>query len=326
MIITRTPFRMSYVGGGTDIASFYRDEGGAVLSTAIDKYMYITVHKKFDDGVRVAYSRVEEVQAVSDINHPLVREVLAELDLNGGVEITSTADIPAKGTGLGSSSSYTVGLISALIAFMGKQIRPEDLASMACKIEIERCGEPIGKQDQYAAAIGGLKLYEFRSDESVGITPVLCSDNFRGILDNSTLIFYTGKTRSASGILAEQTKNNASDDKKISLRRMVELAYEFKAGIEAENLLMLGELLKENWSLKKRLASGITNPHIDEMYLSGMQAGAIGGKLLGAGAGGFMMFLVDSKNREAVIKAIANIAVSTLELKDQDPLLFIMGN
>lgn len=305
MIITRTPFRMSYVGGGTDIASFYRDEGGAVLSTAIDKYMYITVHKKFDDGVRVAYSQVEEVQAVSDIKHPLVREALAELDLNGGVEITSTADIPAKGTGLGSSSSYTVGLISALIAFMGKQIRPEDLASMACKIEIERCGEPIGKQDQYAAAIGGLKLYEFRSDESVGITPVLCGDSFRGVLDNSTLIFYTGKTRSASGILAEQTKNNASNDKKISLRRMAELAYEFKAGIEAENLLMLGELLKENWSLKKRLASGITNPHIDEMYLSGMQAGAIGGKLLGAGAGGFMMFLVDSKNREAVIKAMS---------------------
>jgi len=305
MIITRTPFRMSYVGGGTDIASFYRDGGGAVLSTAIDKYMYITVHKKFDDGVRVAYSQVEEVQAVSDICHPLVREALAELGLNGGVEITSTADIPAKGTGLGSSSSYTVGLLSALHAFMGKQIRPEDLASMACKIEIERCEEPIGKQDQYAAAIGGLKLYEFHSDESVSITPVQCSASFRGVLDDSTLIFYTGKTRSASGILAEQTKNSASSEKKIFLRRMAELAYEFKAGIEAENLFMLGDLLKENWSLKKRLASGITNPHIDEMYLSGMQAGAIGGKLLGAGAGGFMMFLVDSKNREAVIKAMS---------------------
>lgn len=304
MIITQTPFRMSYVGGGTDLASFYREHRGAVVSTAIDKYMYITLHRKFDSGVRVAYSKVEDVASAAELQHPLVRESLHLMGVKGGVEITSTADIPAKGTGLGSSSSYTVGLLSALHAYLGKQVSSPELARLACQIEIELCGEPIGKQDQYAAAVGGLNLFEFQPDESVSITPVQIKPSFKAELDAATLIFYTGSTRSASGILAEQSMNNARAEKKLVLRRMTDLAYEFKCGLEAGDLEVLGDLLQENWSLKKELASGITSPAIDAMYSAGMAAGAIGGKLLGAGAGGFMMFLVPKHEINSVIAAM----------------------
>lgn len=306
MIITRTPFRMSYVGGGTDISSFYKQEPGAVLSSAIDKYMYITLHKRFDDGVRVAYSQTEEVQSSSDIQHPLVRESLVSLGISGGVEITSTADIPAKGTGLGSSSSYTVGLLAACNAYLGKQVSPSDLAEMACQIEIEKCGEPIGKQDQYAAAVGGLKLYEFNPDESVIVNPVLCSSEFQCKLNESTLIFYTGATRTASSILSEQTQNSSKQNVVPVLRRMACLAHEFKQEIESSDLNNLGELLKENWSLKKGLASGISNSLIDDMYDTGISAGALGGKLLGAGAGGFMMFIADKKKHKQIIDALSS--------------------
>lgn len=300
---------MSYVGGGSDIRSFYAQEPGAVLSTAIDKYMYVTLHKRFDDGFRIAYSRTEEVDNVEQIRHPLVRETFKKMEVSGGVEITSTADIPAKGTGLGSSSSYTVGLLTALHAFQGLQISNTKIAEMACDIEINRCGEPIGKQDQYAAAVGGLKLYEFLPDDTVTVAPVIATSDFKKQLDNETLIFYTGETRSASNILAEQTKNSAHSSKVKILRRMTKLAHEFKSGIECADMQCLGELLQENWSLKTRLASGITNKLIDEMYQAGMQAGARGGKLLGAGAGGFMMFIADKRRHGDIIRALAKYRV-----------------
>jgi D-glycero-alpha-D-manno-heptose-7-phosphate kinase len=306
MIITRTPFRMSYVGGGTDISSFYKQEPGAVLSTAIDKYMFITLHKRFDDGLRVAYSLTEEVSRVADVKHPLVRESLLSLGIPGGVEITSTADIPAKGTGLGSSSSYTVGLLAACNAYLGKQVSPSKLAEMACNIEIVRCGEPIGKQDQFAAAFGGLKLYQFLPDDSVIVNPVLCDYKFQRKLNESTLIFYTGSTRSASKILAEQTQNSSKADKLPTLRRMTALAHEFKAGIESSDLRFLGELLKENWSLKKSLATGISNSLIDDMYHAAINAGALGGKLLGAGNGGFMMFFAEPEDHAAIVDALSS--------------------
>jgi D-glycero-alpha-D-manno-heptose-7-phosphate kinase len=304
MIISRTPFRMSYVGGGTDIKTFYKDEPGAVLSTAIDKYMYITVHKKFDGGIRVAYSKTEEVANIDDICHPLVKESLKATGVSGGIEITSTADIPAKGTGLGSSSSYTVGLLIALQAYTGKNISTARLAELACDIEIVKCKEPIGRQDQYAAAFGGLNLFEFMPDDSVNVSPVLCSNEFRNTLNLSTLVFYTGITRSASGILAEQTRVSGQENKKLILRRMAKLAYDFKLGIENNSVEHLSELLKENWSLKKTLTDGITNSSIDEIYNAGIGAGAYAGKLLGAGAGGFMMFLAPKNRHSEIINAL----------------------
>ena len=305
MIISRTPFRMSYVGGGSDLPTFYREETGAVLSTAIDKFMYVTLHEKFDSGVRVAYSKTEEVKSSSDVEHPIVRASLEALDISGGVEITSTADIPAKGTGLGSSSSYTVGLLAALHAFKKQSYTPEDLASQACHIEIDVCREPIGKQDQFAAAIGGLKLYEFHPDESVTVNMVNCEARFQALLDACTLIFYTGQTRAAKSILQKQKIETAQPAKKRILRRMVALSYEFKDGIESRSLEHLGELLRENWALKTQLTVGISNSGIDAMYDIGIENGALGGKLLGAGAGGFMMFLVKPENQHKVVTALS---------------------
>ena len=325
MIISRTPFRMSYVGGGTDIKAFYKDEPGAVLSTAIDKYMYVTVHQKFDGGIRVAYSKTEEVANIDDIGHPLVKESLKALGVLGGVEITSTADIPAKGTGLGSSSSYTVGLLTSLHAYMGKNIPTAHLAELACDIEIVKCKEPIGKQDQYAAAFGGLNLFEFMPNDSVNVSPVLCSNNFRNTLNLSTLVFYTGVTRSASGILAEQTRVSSQENKKLILRRMARLAYDFKLGIEDNSLEHLSELLKENWSLKKTLTDGITNSTIDEIYNAGIGAGAYAGKLLGAGAGGFVMFLAPENRHMEIINALHKLRPVKFNLESSGSKVIYYG-
>lgn len=307
MIISRTPFRMSYVGGGTDIGAFYREEMGAVLSTSIDKYMYVSVHTKFDHGIRIAYSKTEEVPSVHDIEHPLVRETLKLLNLDGGLEITSTADIPGKGTGLGSSSSYTVGLISALNAHNRISIPTSRLAEMACEVEIYKCEEPIGKQDQYAAAFGGLNLLEFAPDDEVIVSPVLCSNVFKDIMNENTLIFYTGKVRSASKILAEQTRISGEADKRRILRRMAALAYEFKAAIEASDLTQMGEMLQENWHLKKSLTAGISNLAIDEIYKTALDSGALGGKLLGAGAGGFMMFFAPKSRHQKIKRRLSHL-------------------
>ena len=305
MIITRTPLRMSYVGGGTDIGSFYRQYPGAVVSTSIDKYIYVTLHTRFEPGVRCAYSKTEEVITADKLQHPLVREALDLMGITSGVEITSTADIPASGSGLGSSSSYTVGLLRAIAEFLGKPMSPPEIAELACDIEIDRCGEPIGKQDQYAAAVGGMNVYQFNPDESVNIIPVVCSSHFKNVLNESTIIFYTGMTRAASSILAEQTENSAKTSKQTALRRMADMAFEFKAGVEDSDLPLLGELLIENWSLKKSLASGIANSEIDEIYSLAMKAGAIGGKLLGAGAGGFMMFLASPDRHSDIESALS---------------------
>lgn len=301
MIISRTPFRMSYVGGGTDIKAFYKEETGAVLSTSINKYMYVCVHNKFDDGIRLAYSKIEDVGTVQEIKHPLARETLKLLKCKGGLEIVSIADIPGKGTGLGSSSSYTVGLISALNAHLGVTIPTTSLAEKACEVEITMCGEPIGKQDQFAAAFGGLNLYEFLPDDQVVVSPVLCTSSFRAHMNENTLVFYTGAERSASKILAEQVWESGEKNKRKTLRRMAALAYEFKSAIEVSDLSQLGEMLKENWLLKKSLTAAITNSVIDDIYNTAINSGALGGKLLGAGAGGFMMFLAP-KNRHQDIK------------------------
>jgi len=325
MIISRTPFRMSYVGGGTDIKAFYQEEIGAVLSTSIDKYMYVSVHSKFDGGIRIAYSKTEEVQSVNEIEHPLVRETLKLLDLDGGIEITSTADIPGKGTGLGSSSSYTVGLITALNAYKGISIPTSILAEQACEVEIIKCQEPIGKQDQYAAAFGGLNLYEFSPDGKVVVSPVLCSGDFRASMNESTLVFYTGTVRSASKILAEQTRISAKEDKRRVLRRMAALAYEFKSAIESNDLSQLGEMLKENWILKKSLTADISNSMIDDIYNTAMSAGALGGKLLGAGAGGFMMFLAAKEHHENIKRRLSHLTPVDFNIESSGSKVIYFG-
>ena len=305
MIISRTPLRMSFVGGGSDLPSFYPRHGGAVLSTAIDKYIYISANRKFDGGIRVAYSKTEEVDRLEAIEHRLVRTTMEMLGIAGGVEITSTADIPSQGTGLGSSSAFTVGLINVLSAYLGRHVSAEQLASLSCEIEIERCGEPIGKQDQYASAYGGLSLIEFHPDDSVLVSPLIVSRRVREALERNIVVFYTGIARSASNILKEQSSNVADDTgKQEMLKRMVKLTYELRDELQKENLDSMGQILHENWELKKKLASGVSSDAIDGWYARARSAGALGGKLLGAGAGGFLMFYAPQERHEAIEQSL----------------------
>jgi D-glycero-alpha-D-manno-heptose-7-phosphate kinase len=308
MIISRTPLRMSLVGGGSDLSAFYRRQRGAVLSTAIDKYVYVTINKKFDDGVRIAYSKNEEVASVDLIEHQLVRSAMQYLGLQGGVEITTIADIPSKGTGLGSSSTFTVGLLHALNAFQGDFVSAERLGADACNIEISMCGEPIGKQDQYAAAYGGFNLIEFLPDESVIVSPVICKPETLVELQKNTLMLYTGITRSASALLKEQSAVvAASEDKHRTLADMVRLAYDLRDELQRNNIGALGEVLHENWMLKKSITTGISTPAIDHWYETARKAGAAGGKILGAGAGGFLMLYAPAERHEAIKAALPDL-------------------
>jgi D-glycero-alpha-D-manno-heptose-7-phosphate kinase len=288
MIVSKTPFRMSFVGGGSDVPAFYREETGAVLSTSIDKYMYIAVNRKFDERLRISYSRTEEVETPEQVAHPLVRHALEVAGIDGGIEITSMADIPSRGTGLGSSSAYTVGLLNALFAYRNEYASKERLARLACDIEICRCQEPIGKQDQYAAAYGGLNLIRFHSDDSVSVDPVICEPAVLTDLEASTLVFYTGRARKASAVLAEQCENMSAN--RPLMRRMVQLAFNLKKELESGQLESVGSILNENWCLKRQMAGGVSDATIDEWYATGLANGARGGKLLGAGNGGFLMF------------------------------------
>jgi len=308
MIISRTPLRMSFVGGGSDLPAFYRKFGGAVVSAAINQFVYLTVNKKFDEKIRVSYSRTEEARSVEKIKHPLVRESMKLLGLEGGIEITSIADIPAKGSGLGSSSSFTVGLLNALHAYAGRHASAEQLAREACEIEIERCGEPIGKQDQYAAAFGGLNFIQFNSDDTVSVEPIICQRETLQHLQAATLIFYTGITRSASTILKNQQRAVASQRKKQkAIRQMVELAQQLKAQLQKNRLDSFGEIIHEGWLLKKSLTEGISTSVIDDWYARARKAGACGGKLLGAGTGGFLMFYAPPEQHEAIDRALGGL-------------------
>ncbi len=309
MIIAKTPFRMSFVGGGSDLPVYYRQNEGAVLSTAIDKYMYVSVNQKFDGDIRLSYSRTEDVAHVDQIQHPVVRNVLKFLGIDGGIEIASMADIPSKGSGLGSSSSYAVALLHALYTYNNSYISKSDLGKLASYIEIELCGDPIGKQDQYAAAFGGLNLIRFHEDDSVSVDPIICKPETESRLRDSILVFYTGRTRSASRLLSEQSKNMADSKKRKLMGRMVQLAFEMKILLESDDLDPIGELLDENWRLKCQMASGVTDTQIDEWYQRGMSAGAKGGKLLGAGNGGFMMFVAPVDKHIDIVKAMGKLRV-----------------
>lgn len=307
MIISKTPLRMSFVGGGSDLPNFYREEMGAVLSTSIDKYMYVCVNRKFDRSIRVSYSRTEHVQHRQELIHPLVREALELLDIDGGIEIASMSDIPSNGTGLGSSSTFTVGLINALYAFQDQFASKEKLARQACEIEIDRCGEPIGRQDQYAAAYGGLNLIRFHPDDSVSVDPVICKPSLIKEMEESTLVFFTNRTRSASEVLAAQSASIKNMDRRPLVRRMVQLAFEMKEQLENGSLDYFGDLLDENWCLKSQLSEAISDSQIDLWYAAGKASGALGGKLLGAGKGGFMMFFAPKDRHAKIISALPEL-------------------
>jgi D-glycero-alpha-D-manno-heptose-7-phosphate kinase len=305
VIISRTPLRMSFVGGGSDLPAFYRRHGGAVLSTAINKYVYVNINRKFDGGIRLAYSRTEEVASVDQIEHRLVRATLEMLGIQGGVEITTIADIPSRGSGLGSSSTFTVGLINAVSAYLGRHVSADELGAKSCEVEIERCGEPIGKQDQYAAAFGGFNFIQFNPDDSVLVTPIIMQKERREELERNIIVFYTGTTRSASAILRSQcdamVNGTAQQD---VLRRMVQLAFDLKGELQGGSIANFGEILDENWQLKKSLAPGVSTGEIDGWYSAAMAAGAVGGKILGAGTGGFLMFYATHERHETIERSL----------------------
>lgn len=307
MIITRTPFRVSFAGGGSDLPSFYRRHEGCVLSMTINKYMYVSIHPTFNrDETVVKYSRTEIVRDVREIQHPIARQLLLDYGMDG-VEIVSTADVPS-GTGLSTSSAYTVGLIHALSAFRGKLRSQERIAREACELEIEKLGEPIGKQDQYGTAVGGLKFIRFKSDDTVEVEPLVVSRRTLEALEGNLLLFYTGLTHSAGEILQEQSRNVASEEQKYqNLVRMTQLAYEMRESVVTGDLDEFGRILNENWLLKRELASSISNDRISRYYDLAMSSGALGGKLLGAGGGGFLLFYCPKERQKRLRSALSDL-------------------
>ncbi len=326
MIITKTPFRISFVGGGSDLEAFYSKHPGAVLSTSINKYMYISSHKFFEpDKIRTKYSQTETVDRVEDLKHNLLRTLLQRFDIKGGLEISSIADVPA-GTGMGSSSSFTVGVLHNLSAVQNVFVSKETLAKDACEVEIDILKEPIGKQDQYAAAYGGLNVIEFHPNGHVSVNPVHLNSEGHRELQDHLVMFYIGNQRSASSILAEQKKNTSQDDKFNALKQMVALVPELKSTLEAGNWQHFGELMHENWMLKQGLASGITNPLITEIYDAARAAGATGGKLLGAGGGGFMLFTCPPEKQEKLRAALQKVRPFEFNLEQEGSKLIYYGD
>lgn len=313
MIITRAPFRVSFCGGGSDLPSFYEKYGGCVLSTTIRKYMYLTIHNYFEkDQIILKYSKTEVVKDFDEIQHRIFKQCLTDFDLKG-IEISSSADIPA-GTGLGSSSTFTVALLHLLYTYKGEYISKYKLAKDACCVEIEKLGEPIGKQDQFAAAFGGLKFYEFIPNGFVNVEPIIMTPESYKKLEDNLLMFYLGGTHSASAILKEQSQNVKSADKAAVQKQMCDITRKLKEELQNNNVDAMGQLLHENWMLKKSLASGITNPLIDDAYEKAMKAGATGGKLLGAGGAGFMIFYVPDNKKTSVRETLSDLREMEFEM------------
>ncbi|MGQ9774909.1 GHMP family kinase ATP-binding protein [Chloroflexus sp.] len=318
MIISRTPLRVSFVGGGSDLPAFYRHEPGAVVSTAINKYIYITVNEKFDHQIRASYSITEIVERVDDLKHQLIREALRLVGRMHAIEITSISDIPSQGTGLGSSSTYTVGLLNALYAFIGRFAGAERLAREACFIEIDRCGSPIGKQDQYIAAYGGFQFIQFNPDETVFVDPIICRADTKQLLQQRLLMMYTGATRSAGDVLREQSANTERDEtRRQHVRRMVALAHDLRVALHNDDLDAFGEILHEGWMRKRELASGISSSQIDLWYERARAAGAIGGKILGAGGGGFLLLYAPEERHESIKAALSELRYVPIRFEPQ---------
>lgn len=326
MIISRTPLRVSFVGGGSDLASFYRKQRGAVVSTAVKKYIYIAVNKSFDDKIIVRYSKEEKVANVHDVEHNLIREALRIVGIEKGIDISSTADVPSEGSGLGSSSSYVIGVLHALYAFKGLHVSAEKLARDACRIEIEILKKPIGKQDQYIAAYGGFEYIQFNPDESVFVDPVICLAHTKERLEENLLLLYTGITRSSDVILSKQNKNMLHDEKKYAfMSQMVSLADQMRASLRSNKLNTFGELLDENWKLKRKMADTISSPQIDEWYAKAKRNGAIGGKLLGAGGGGFLLFYAPKKYHHKIIHALPQLRPTGISFEPQGSKIIFIG-
>lgn len=317
MIISRTPLRISFAGGGSDLEEYYKTGYGAVVSTAIDKYVYITVNQKFDDAIRVSYSKTEIVDRIDEIEHNVIREALRLVGIEKKIEIVYMGDIPlgSAGVGLGSSSGIAVGVLNALYAYNGIFVSSERLAQDACTIEIDILRHPIGKQDQYISAYGGMNYIQFNSDGTVFVDPIICKKQTKEILHSRLMLFYTGMMRVSSSILTEQkSKTRLNLD---YLNRMVELAKETKNLLNNNNIDRIGELLHEGWMLKKNLASGISNDQIDNYYERAIEAGASGGKILGAGAGGFLLLYCEERCQQSVREALRDLKESRFVFEPQ---------
>jgi D-glycero-alpha-D-manno-heptose-7-phosphate kinase len=315
MIIARSPLRISLGGGGTDVPSYYQEHDGFLLAAAIDRYVYVTVMRPFTQGIYLKYSEIEQVKTVAEVKHPIMREVLAELKLKTPqVEITTLADIPS-GTGLGSSGSFTTALIKALFAHYRKNIHPAQLAEMACRIEIEKLGEPIGKQDQYIAAYGGITEFNFLKDGSVTSAPLNLSVQTVHDLEDNLLLFFTGISRSAGSILSDQVEKSKINDSKMvdNLHFTKDLGHRSKAALINNETKKFGELMHEHWEHKKSRSSGMTSDFIDNAYNQALRSGAVGGKLVGAGGGGFLMFYANDK--EMLRSKMAELGLEEVRFK-----------
>ena len=313
MIIVQTPLRISFFGGGTDFPSFFLEEGGCVLSSAIDKYVFVTVKKRFDHKLRIGYTQTEMVDSVGQIQHELIREALQLTGVEHGIEVTTMGDIPSEGSGLGSSSTVTVGALHALYTYLGEIPSMEQLAKEACDIEIEKLGKPIGIQDQYIAAYGSLRFFEFLPGGEVKVQKMKIDTEFRRVLNDCFLLFYTGVTRKADTVLTEQ-KNNIKDRKPV-LRDIRQMAYQAKAELEAGDVDAFGALMHESWELKKRMAGPISNGAINDIYDAARKAGAVGGKITGAGGGGFLLLYAPYERHKSIRQALGTLQELPFQLE-----------
>jgi D-glycero-alpha-D-manno-heptose-7-phosphate kinase len=299
MIIARSPLRISLGGGGTDLPSYYEKFGGYLIAGAIDKYVYVTANRPFQPGINLKYSKIENTNLIESVAHPIIREALKEMNLKTPqIEISAIADIPA-GTGLGSSGSFTTALLKVLHCHYRRHISPEELAKLACKIEIENLGEPIGKQDQYIAAYGGLNEFVFNEDGTVQVTPLEISTSTLHSLEDNLLLFFTGISRSASQILTDQDlkSKNKNDVMLANLHYTKDLGLRSRDALVSGNPVHFGHLMHEHWQHKKSRSTGMSNEYIDQIYERAINGGAVGGKLVGAGGGGFLMFYASDKEQ-----------------------------
>jgi D-glycero-alpha-D-manno-heptose-7-phosphate kinase len=309
MIIARSPLRITLGGGGTDLPSYYRNHEGFLVSAAIDKYVYVNVMRPFTEGIYLKYSQLENVQQTAEVKHPIIREALQLLGFKTPqVEITTLADIPA-GTGLGSSGSFTTALLKALYTHRKRHLHQQELAELACHIEIDRLREPIGKQDQYIAAVGGLTCFTFHKDDKVTAEPLGISMNTIFDLEDNLLLFFTGFSRSASGILKDQKTRSQQNESEMlnNLHYVKDLGYRSRDALVEGKTQLFGELMHEHWEHKKRRSGGMSNPTIDAWYELGVKNGATGGKLVGAGGGGFLMFMANDRNKLRHTLALAGL-------------------
>ncbi len=324
MIITRTPLRVSFAGGGTDLPSFYRTHGGgAVTSAAIDKYIHVLVNEKFDRSIRVAYSRTENVERLEDLQHGLVREAMHAAGVREALEVHTIADIPSEGTGLGSSSTLTVGLLNALYAYRGVLKDPAELAQEACRIEIDCLHGTLGKQDQYIAAFGGVEYFDFREDDSVRSSPIPLSTADREALSDHLSLFFTGVTRRSEPILKDQSARTETN--RDALLRMRDLAGEARSAIAQSDFQRLGALLDEGWRLKRGLSEGISNDTIDKQYRAAKDAGAFGGKITGAGGGGFLLLLHPPERSRQIADALSPMQRLPVRITPEGSRILFVG-